>query len=224
MEFRSNVEIERFYGLLEKIKKSAQEMLLWQTNSEGEKLKVSVQLKSYIVNKSSVTISLTIGPKEFSQIDKESPIYLYDEFEGVLFKGQYESWTNGLLKLTPDPKVLIKEKRSTERTNFFYTKVYSDICYGKKIDFEQIRIKDITSFGVGLLVSEKMAAGLKEGIEVDIKSIHGIELTKSIEGVITHKTPTGKVKGYKAGMVLVGVKFIQESKLIHVVSNMFDAS
>ncbi len=222
MEFRDDVEIERFYGLLEKIKKNNQEILLWQSSDDGTKIKFPVTLKSYIINKISVTISLSISGKEFSQLNKDNIIYLYEEDEGVLFKGKYESWVNGLLKISPDPKVLIKEKRSSDRQNFYYTKVFADFLYGKKLNFNQIRIKDITSFGIGLLVSEKIATGLTIGVESDIKAIHGIELPKPIEGRITHKTSTAKVKGYKAGQVLVGIQFAKESIIINTVSSMFD--
>jgi hypothetical protein len=211
-EFRLAGTLKEFYGELENQKKAKSKILLWQTDANGKRSTCEAIMQGYLANKDQTTI--TLKPESGESFDQKLPFFIYEEKKGMLFKGRYENFVNGILRVLAENKVFLKEKRLVSRVNFHYTKVFVNIQYGKKIDLQHIKLKDISEFGFGLLCTESMAKALTLGVELGIKSINGIEMPDGLDGIITHKTSSNKVKGTKGGLKLVGVKFDKQSKLI----------
>jgi hypothetical protein len=211
-EFRLAGTLKEFYGELETLKKVKSKFLLWQTDDKGKRHTFEAIMQSYLANKDQTII--TLKPEPGKSFDKTRPFFIYEEVKGMLFKGNYENFVNDVLRILADDKVFLKEKRSVFRVNFHYTKVFVNLKYGNKIDFEHIKLKDISEYGFGLLCNETMARALVVGVELGITNINGLEMPTRLDGIITHKVSSEKVKGAKKGLTLVGVKLNQQSKLI----------
>lgn len=216
--FRPAGALKEFYGELDGLKKSQSQIVVWQTDKSGERNQYNGMIKSYLANKTQTVINLTIPGT--CQFDDQSSIFIYEEIKGILFKGQYEHFVNGNLKLIADDRVFLKEKRNCQRVVFQYTKVSVDLKYGQTLDLNKQKLKDISKFGFGILVSEKIAKGLKLELDLNIKSINGIEMPVSLEGEIVHKTCQDR----KNGIYIIGVKFKSESKLISKVISTLEKS
>lgn len=211
--FRVAGTLKEFYGELENLKKSQGNILIWQTSDSGERSTFDAKVFSYLANKDQTTIN--IKPEDSAKsFNQTLPIFIYEEEKGILFKGRYDSFVSGTLKVLADDKVFLKEKRDVARINFHYTKVLVDVIYGEKLTFKGLKLKDISEFGFGILCTESMANALKIGIELGITNLNKVEMPIVLEGVVTHKTSSDRVKGAKKGIVLVGVKFHEQSKLI----------
>ena len=90
----------------------------------------------------------------------------------------------------------------------------TDILIEGKVPFNNLMVKDISKNGVGLICHEKLMKGLKLGMEVELVSIHSINLPRPINGTITHKSKSSKHNKLKSGFYQIGIKFEYSSKLI----------
>ncbi len=210
--FRPAGAVTEFYGQLEQLSKAEEKVLVWQTNTKEERTTVYSTIKSYLASKDNTIINISL--QDDTKLAQELPVFIYDESNGVLFKGSVEHQINKTVKIKAFDNVFLKENRSVRRVNFQYTKVMVDITYGKKLNFHGLRLKDISENGFSIWVNSKMAQGFKKNIEVNLDLINNIEIPIELEGMIVHKTSGEKVMGGRKEAVLIGVKFHQKSKLI----------
>lgn len=212
--FRLAGELKEFYGELDQISKDNSVLTVWQV-IQGKRNILNGVITSYLANSKQTVINMQLEPD--SEVNKGFPIFLYEEQHGILFKGEYDQFAKGTLRLYADNRVFLKEKRLIRRLNFFYTKVTCSVLLGGKIEFKDLRLKDINEGGFGIVTNEKVAKGFIQGLEISLVKISSIELPVEIKGTVAHNTPTAQVKGYKKGKYLIGVKLNQKSKLINYV-------
>ncbi|MBT4793396.1 MAG: hypothetical protein HON90_17625, partial [Halobacteriovoraceae bacterium] len=153
--FRVAGELAQFYGELDALKKTKKTLLVWQTNAEGNRATYDGIIKSYLANK--VETVINIGIENAENMATDLPIFIYEDDKGILFKGEFKHYMNGLLKIKADEKVFLKERRSCQRINFHYTSVYVNVQFSQKLDFHKIKLKDISIQGFSIFTTETMA-------------------------------------------------------------------
>ncbi len=211
-DFRPAGSLKEFYDELEIIKKNKSRVLVWQKVNSNKRTTYYGIMKSYLANKIKTSINLEI--EDAIKFDKGSEIFIYVEELGLLFKGQYDSFVNNSLKIVAEDKVLLKEKRENQRMVFNYTKVLVDILLEGKIPFNNVKLKDITELGIGLICNEKLMKGLKKGMGVEITSINSVQLPQTISGEIVHRSKPSKHNRIASGHYQIGVLYQKPSKLI----------
>ncbi len=214
MEFRLAGDIKDFHGLLDNIKKNKLALLLWQNNEEQIRYKIQVSIKSFIFNKQGISITLNVPPREFSLMNKENPIFLFSEESGVLFKGSYDNWINGLLKITPDPKVLVRENRSFERSIFQYVKITTTLTKEDGEVLGHFKLKDISASGFSVVILSDYTEKIKTGRNYFLASLSDIDTDFLPPCRLVHKTSGKKLKNLKANQTLLGFMFNQPSDVL----------
>ena len=218
--FRQAGALTEFYGQLETIIKRCQDILIWQTDEQGKRVKQTARVVSYSANEDQTLINL--GADSFDAFKKKLNIFIYDEDDGILFKGKFLRYDQKLLVLRADENVFLREKRHFDRWHFQYTKVFVDVQYGGRIDFHDLLLKDISEDGYGLMVTESKSKALLVGMELGITKIHNIELPRPLEGKIIHRSVLEQHEDPKRTKIKLGVKFNKKSKLVNLVMKAMD--
>lgn len=213
--FRQAGTVNEFFGELESISINQTDLLVWQTDVTGKRNKINAKITSY-KNEAEQTLIVLSSP-ELDKLKKKLSYYIYDEKQGILFKGNWLRHEHHDAVLRADDNVFIREKRETQRLYFQYTKVFVDVKYGSKIDFHGVLLKDISEDGYGLLVTESMSKALLVGMELGITKLNSIDFPRPLNGKIVHRTILAQKDDPKQTKVKVGVKFNKRSKLIELV-------
>ena len=140
---------------------------------------------------------------------------MYAKEDGFLLKGKFQRQDRDFYVILMDENVFLREKRKTDRFQFQYTKIYTDVLYGEKISFQGLLLKDISEDGYGLLMNEAKSKAFVEGMQLGITKISTIELPRPLNGSIVHKTLTKDKGEERLNIVRLGVKFHKPSKLIN---------
>jgi hypothetical protein len=213
--FRQAGAVSEFYSELETIIERCQDILIWQTDDTGKRQKLKAKLVSYTGDDSQTLI--TMNAENFESFKKKLSIYIYDELQGILFRGKFLRYNQNLFVIKTDDNVFLREKRDEDRLYFQYTKVLVDVLYGDKLNFRELLLKDISEDGYGLLVPQSMSNAFLEGMNLGIIKLNSIEFPRPLEGRIVHRTVIDKKDDPKKTKVKLGVKFHKKSKLVQLV-------
>lgn len=213
--FRQAGTLNEFYEELDAIVANCKSTLVWQTDREGKRVKLKTRIISYKLEIDQTLIMLPLG--EVESFKKKLDYFIYDEKDGILFKGRFLRNDQERVILRADENVFLREKRVFHRVYFQYTKVYVDVSYGQKLEFHSLLLKDISEDGYGLLITGAMSKALLAGMTLGITKIHSIKLPRPLEGKIIHSTILEEDEDPKRTKVKLGVKFHKKSKLIELV-------
>lgn len=199
--FRPIGTIDQFLDVLSSSKKT--KLLVWQSLGK-DRLKTEGFYDKHSKEKKKTTVILNLQKNiSFNQDDF---VFIYEEEKGLLFKGMYEFCVNKKLHITIDEKVFLKERRSDDRLNFYYSAINLKTNLGPGV------LKDINDKGFSLLVTEAKAKNFKKDSDVQLEKIHTIELPKAINAKVVHMTKATLPK--QKGKTIVGCKFNRRSKLM----------
>lgn len=194
-----------------------EKLMVWQTVN-GKKVVLKGSFSNHKKEKNRTIVNIALDKSH--SFDQDSPIYLYEELNGILFKGEYSYYVNKNLKLIIDEKVFLREKRKSSRFNFHYSEVLVDLEH-EKAKFE-FKLKDVSDLGYSIEVKNKIATHFKEGETIKLLSVHGVKLPKAIPGKIIHnsKSPHKWAKGTS----IIGIKFNRKSKLFSMIAKQMGLS
>ena len=209
--FRPAGTLSQFISDLKASKKNKNSLMVWQT-VKGKKHVLRGTFASLKKDKDITVVNIALEKNH--SFDKESPIFLYEESNGILFKGEYSFYVNLNLKLVIDDKVFLREKRKSSRFGFHYSDVTILVKYDNKL--MECNLKDVSELGYAFQVKHKLASVYKPGETIELAEVHGIKLPKTISGKIVHvgKSP----HKWSKDMTIVGVKFNRKSKLFTVIA------
>jgi len=215
--FRIAGTLNEFIKDLDVLKNSHHELIIWQSDAQGNKKIYEGAYDSYTKDKDNIIIIIKLLKNESFLTDQI--IYIFEKKKGILFKGKYDFCVNKVLKIIADDRVFLKEKRVEKRFTFNYTKPGAMLFF-TQTDSEKdlkdvVRLRDICSGGYSFKVSKKRASELTLKTEVKLSNIGGINLPVPILGEIAHisnfKTLSTEQSDKKEK--LVGVRFHEKSKL-----------
>lgn len=213
--FRQAGALSEFYTQLQSIIHRCEDILIWQMGEDGKRVKLNAKIVAYRPDSHQTLI--TIASVQLNLLKKRLGIFIYDERQGILFKGKFLRNEGEDLVLRADENAYLRENRYSSRLCFQYTKVFVDLKYGDKIDFHDILLKDISEDGFGLLLPESMAKAFIVGMNLGITKLNSIILPRPLAGKIIHRTIMEKNDDPKKTKVKLGVKFHQKSNLIKLV-------
>lgn len=211
--FRPAGTVTEFYGELDSMIKNKRELLVWQTDHQGKRIKINANIITYKTDHWQTLI--TINSSSLDKLKKRFTFFMYAKEDGFLLKGKFQRQDRDFYVILMDENVFLREKRKTDRFQFQYTKIYTDVLYGEKISFQGLLLKDISEDGYGLLMNEAKSKAFVEGMQLGITKISTIELPRPLNGSIVHKTLTKDKGEERLNIVRLGVKFHKPSKLIN---------
>lgn len=214
--FRQAGTINEFHEELETIVKRSKDILIWQTDQQGKRVKVGARILNFKIEPQQTLI--TVASAGMDNLKKKLDYFIYDEADGILFKGNFlrADLKNAVLRV--DDNVFLKEKRMASRHYFQFTKVFVDVNYGERLNFHNLLLRDISEDGFGLLITGAMSKALLEGMTLGLIKIHSVELPRPLEGKIIHRTVLEENEDPKMTKVRLGVKFHKKSKLVQLIN------
>ncbi|MAZ49669.1 MAG: hypothetical protein CME65_14000 [Halobacteriovoraceae bacterium] len=215
--FRPAGTLSQFLTDLKSSKVNEGSLMVWQT-VKGKKKVLKGSYSSHKKEKDKTVVNIHLEKNH--SFDKDSPIYLYEEVNGILFKGEYSYYVNQNLKLIIDEKVFLKEKRKSPRFGFHYSDVKIELEYQKKT--YEFKLKDVSDLGYSIELKHKIAEHFKVTQPINLLSVHGVNLPKAIGGSIVYiqKSPHKWSKGHS----IIGIKFNRKSKLFTLIAKQMGLS
>ena len=211
LNFRVAGEVQEFYEELDQLTADMAQVLIWQTDIQEERTAVKANFVSYEGSSDGTLINIMpITPVIF---DESIPFYIYEESQGILFKGKYDSREKKVYKIKADDKVFLKERRKARRLYFQYNDIRVDIKSNGKT-YRKCKLLNISDAGYGMKISPELASTLIGGSEVELVGIHSIKLPESVVGKVIHSTPTEEIKNIDNGAFVIGLRFIRPNMLL----------
>ncbi len=209
--FRPAGTLKQFLSDLKSSKDNKKSLMVWQTVKDKKHL-LRGTYSSHSKNKEKTIVNIELDKNH--SFDQGQPIYLFEEVNGILFKGEYQFYVNQNLKLVIDDKVFLREKRKSNRFAFHYSNVSVAVKYSNA-DFE-FSLKDVSDKGYSILVASRIAKSFIADNDIDLMGVHGIKLPREIKGKIVHVTKSPhKAESNKS---IVGIKFNKKSKLFSIIA------
>lgn len=183
---------------------------IWQ-NINGNKEIIPGVVNSQYLSSSELTLEFEIIDSE--KINPRTKVFMFNEASSMLLKGRIKLISKSKLKVLIDHKFYLKEKRTLSRIEMEKKNIHGNIT--RKIELknasksEDVRLKNINSYGCGFFISANRAVFFQPGSEVTIQSIEGVDISASVNGIISHVTPV-EVSFDGNKLMLVGVKFSSE--------------
>ena len=187
---------------------------IWQ-NINGEKQVIPGVINSQFLSSSELTLEFEIADGD--RIQPKTKVFMFCENCSMLLKGKIKLISKSKLKVLIDHKFYLKEKRTVPRMELSQKEIHAQI--DRKIELknkhkqEDVRVKNISSFGCGFYITSNRAIFFQPGSEIILKTLGEVQFQEEVTGVITHVTPV-EVSFDSNKLMLVGIKFVNEYRNI----------
>lgn len=208
--FRLAGSMKQFLKNLKTLKESDHEFTIWQSFNGKKRI---FKGKFHSIEKERDQYHINISTDITNTFEPESFVYLYEENTGALCKGLYCYNVAGTLKITLEDRFYLKEKRSTDRFSFHYTKIHISISDKNGKSFDRIKLKDISETGFCMNIKNSTLRELNHAQGFYLNKIEDIELPEPLLSRIVHIT-TPKKNMPITKYIQVGVVFENSSEEI----------
>jgi hypothetical protein len=190
-------------------------LLCW-TNVDDERSTTGVMITEVNPDVSSIFIKVTM--QKPIPLEKEQPVFFYDEEGDILFKGLAKKRKGKVAYFKLDENIMFRENRNYPRqyftdrsTTVTYFTYFQQLESSKE---EKSPLLDIGEGGMSFKVPAGQGTNFELGDRVTLTKLNVITFPQEIKGKIVHISPFKEESFSQQKSLKVGVQFDNESRII----------